>query len=198
MSPRYISRYYLRLILCYRRGPRSFEDLKTGDGVVMEAYKAPAYHLEYDEESHRCLLETSAFLMPRQLKYIFAVLLVYSKPASSSELWEAHMQALCKDFQRDELNSIRYEVSNDQQSTDNTGEQPVHRRAIYVTLRDIHEHLLTNGQNLEIYGSRIPHRGQQITDTLQWEMIFLDPPWNRKIVFIGKILAYVRKKKVFR
>ncbi|OWZ04279.1 hypothetical protein PHMEG_00023843 [Phytophthora megakarya] len=62
ISPKYINRYYLRLLLCYRRGPRSFEELKTVDGVVMETYKTAALSLgflESDEESHRCLLKAS-------------------------------------------------------------------------------------------------------------------------------------------
>ncbi|OWZ12234.1 Helitron helicase [Phytophthora megakarya] len=53
-----------------------FEDLKTVDGVVMEIYKTAALSLgflESDEESHRCLLEASAFQMPRQLRHLFAV-----------------------------------------------------------------------------------------------------------------------------
>ncbi|OWZ01520.1 Helitron helicase [Phytophthora megakarya] len=41
----------------------------------METYKTAALSLgflESDEESHRCLLEASAFLMPRQLRHLFA------------------------------------------------------------------------------------------------------------------------------
>ncbi|OWZ08774.1 Helitron helicase [Phytophthora megakarya] len=62
MSPRDISR------------PKSFEDFKTVDGVVMESYKAADLSLgflEYDEEIHRCLMEASAFQMPRKLSHLF-------------------------------------------------------------------------------------------------------------------------------
>ncbi|OWY94439.1 Helitron helicase [Phytophthora megakarya] len=59
VSSKDINLYYLHLPLCYRRRPRSFEDLKTVDGVVMETYKSAALSLgflESDEDSQRCLL----------------------------------------------------------------------------------------------------------------------------------------------
>ncbi|OWY98103.1 LOW QUALITY PROTEIN: Helitron helicase [Phytophthora megakarya] len=93
VSQRDINHYYLRLLLCYRRGPMYFEDLKTVDNTRQQLY-----HLESDEESHRCLLEASAFQMPHQLRHLFAALLVNCEPASPRELWEAHMQSLCADF----------------------------------------------------------------------------------------------------
>ncbi|KAF4041864.1 putative ATP-dependent DNA helicase [Phytophthora infestans] len=54
-KPRVLDRYYIRLLLCYRRGPRSFKDLRTIDGEVLKSYKAAALAmglLESDEENY--------------------------------------------------------------------------------------------------------------------------------------------------
>ncbi|OWZ06957.1 Helitron helicase [Phytophthora megakarya] len=42
VSPSEVNRYYLRILLCYRRGPTSYENLRTVDGVVHETYKDTA------------------------------------------------------------------------------------------------------------------------------------------------------------
>ncbi|KAG2896674.1 hypothetical protein PC116_g17842 [Phytophthora cactorum] len=89
ISPRDTNRYYFRLLLCYRRGPRSFEDLRTVDEEAYGSYKAAALAmglLESDEESHRCLSEATLFQMAGQLRHIFAVPLVYCDPAAPAEL----------------------------------------------------------------------------------------------------------------
>ncbi|OWZ16341.1 Helitron helicase [Phytophthora megakarya] len=99
-----------------------------------------------DEENHRCLLETSFFKCFANLDIYLQFCLFTSERiigGAYAIAWE--------DFKRDEMNFTRSEVPNDQQSTDNTGEQPLHRRAIYLALREIHECLLANGQNLEKY-----------------------------------------------
>ncbi|GMF31249.1 unnamed protein product [Phytophthora lilii] len=106
VSPRDTNRFYIRLLLCYRRGPQSYEDLRTVDGVVHDSFKAAALSmglLESDEENHRCLTEATSFQMPGQMRHLFGVLLIYCDPASPSELWSTHLSALSEDYLRDEI-----------------------------------------------------------------------------------------------
>ncbi|GMF35712.1 unnamed protein product [Phytophthora fragariaefolia] len=53
VSPMDIERFYLRLLLCHRKGPTSFENLRTMDSVIHPTFQAPAMHsgfLENDQE----------------------------------------------------------------------------------------------------------------------------------------------------
>jgi hypothetical protein len=84
VSPRDPERFYLRLLLCHRQGPRSFEDLRTIDGVVHPTFKDAAIaagYLENDNEWEHCLTEASRFQIPYQLRQLFATILVYSLPS---------------------------------------------------------------------------------------------------------------------
>ena len=52
-SPNSGERFYLRLLLTVVKGPTSFEDLRTVDGVIYESFKAACVAqglLEDDEE----------------------------------------------------------------------------------------------------------------------------------------------------
>ncbi|OWY91490.1 Helitron helicase, partial [Phytophthora megakarya] len=62
VSPQDPERFYLRLLLCYRRGPTSFEDLRTIDNVMYPTFHEAAMaagYLENDREWEECFLETS-------------------------------------------------------------------------------------------------------------------------------------------
>ncbi|GMF52163.1 unnamed protein product [Phytophthora fragariaefolia] len=53
VSPMDRERFYMRLLLCYRKGPTSFENLRTVEGVVHPTFQAAAMHsgfLENDQE----------------------------------------------------------------------------------------------------------------------------------------------------
>ncbi|GMF37851.1 unnamed protein product [Phytophthora fragariaefolia] len=67
VSPMDRGRFYLRLLLCHRKGPTSFENLRTVDGVVHPTFQAAAMHfsfLENDQKWVACMAEASAFRMP--------------------------------------------------------------------------------------------------------------------------------------
>ena len=69
-SPMDIERYHLRILLCYVRGPTSFEHLRTVDGHTYGTFKeaaAAAGYLEDDTEWDKCLEEASTFRMPAQI-----------------------------------------------------------------------------------------------------------------------------------
>ncbi|POM77519.1 Helitron helicase-like protein [Phytophthora palmivora] len=104
VSPQDPERFYLRLLLCYRHGPTSFEDLRTIDGVTYATFHEAAMaagYLDNDSEWEECLLEASHERMPYQLRQLFGIILVYSLPSSSLGLWERFKNDLSEDFRRE-------------------------------------------------------------------------------------------------
>ncbi|XP_029347974.1 uncharacterized protein LOC103309041, partial [Acyrthosiphon pisum] len=96
-------RFHLRLLLLNRRGPQSFQDLRTVDGVVHETFTAAAVALgllEDDRAWRDCLTESATFDTPRQLRYLFVTILVFCQPSNSRALYEANEANLMEDFKR--------------------------------------------------------------------------------------------------
>ena len=64
-------RFYLQLLLIIVKGPTSFEDLWTVDGVIYESFKAACVArklLEDDEEWIQCLREAAIMKIGHQLR----------------------------------------------------------------------------------------------------------------------------------
>ncbi|GMF51137.1 unnamed protein product [Phytophthora fragariaefolia] len=100
VSPMDRERFYLCLLLCHRKGPTLFENLRTVDGVVHPTFQAAAMHsgfLENDQEWIACMSEASAFRMPYQLRQLFATLLVYSQVSDVRGLWDQFYDELARD-----------------------------------------------------------------------------------------------------
>ncbi|KAG2767821.1 hypothetical protein PC116_g11120 [Phytophthora cactorum] len=82
VSPRDMQWFYMRVLLCHRKGLTSFENLRTVDGVTYDSYREAALHagyLEDDSEWVACMTEASQFRMPYQLRQLFATIIVYSQ-----------------------------------------------------------------------------------------------------------------------
>ncbi|XP_049300534.1 uncharacterized protein LOC125774300 [Anopheles funestus] len=113
----HMERYCLRLMLCYRKGPTSFEDLRTVDGIVCASYQQAATMsglLQDDLEWDRALDEAVSFHMPRQLRQLFALILSEGLPQNPRRLWDAYVNHLCEDFHRQ--NQERYTVEDSEQN----------------------------------------------------------------------------------
>ncbi|KAG2789438.1 hypothetical protein PC116_g2271 [Phytophthora cactorum] len=99
--PRDMQRFYMRVLLCHRKGPTSFENLRTVDGVTYDSYRKGAPHagyLEDDSEWVDCMTEASQFRMPYQLRQLFATIIVYSQVVEVGALWEEFYDDLSLDF----------------------------------------------------------------------------------------------------
>uniref|UniRef100_A0A182F499 ATP-dependent DNA helicase n=2 Tax=Anopheles albimanus TaxID=7167 RepID=A0A182F499_ANOAL len=99
----HMERYCLRLLLCYRRGPTSYEDLRTVDGVLCASYQHAATLaglLNDESEWERTLQEAVSFQMPSQLRQLFALILSEGKPSNPLSLWESYAAHLCEDYHR--------------------------------------------------------------------------------------------------
>ena len=79
VSPKDEERFYLRMLLQHVRGPQSFEDIRTVEGIVHETFKATAitlHLLDDDTEWIHLMQEASTFNMPRQLRQTFSFICI--------------------------------------------------------------------------------------------------------------------------
>ncbi|XP_074297252.1 uncharacterized protein LOC141627958 [Silene latifolia] len=107
-SPGEGERYYLRLLLAHVRGPTSFEDLLTVDGVQSASFPEAALRrgiLERDNAADSCMEEAVQVEMPHALRRLFATILIFSSPNNPSEFWEKYYCALSEDFRKEFQNN---------------------------------------------------------------------------------------------
>jgi hypothetical protein len=122
--------FYLRLLLLHIAGAKSYDDLKTVDGVLKATFKESAicrHLLEDDTEWDNCLSEAVNVDMPHKLRELFAYICVYCSPISPMELWEKYKYHLCEDFINQGINEAL---------------------AAPFALQDIQTTLISNGRNL--------------------------------------------------
>ncbi|XP_076927916.1 uncharacterized protein LOC143591651 [Bidens hawaiensis] len=94
-------RYYLRLLLSNIKGPTSFEDLHTLNGVTYPTFRREALEIgliENDDSLSRCLTEASLFQLPKALRGLFATILVFCKPGDVRKLWNDHFDSMSDDY----------------------------------------------------------------------------------------------------
>ncbi|CAN1780530.1 ATP-dependent DNA helicase PIF1 [Linum perenne] len=94
-------RYYLRVLLHIVKGCRSFEEIKTVNGVIYESFKETCYALGFladDNEWHDCLQEVSTWASGRKMRRIFATMLAFSQVSNTKELWERNWELLSEDI----------------------------------------------------------------------------------------------------
>ena len=93
-------RFYLRMLLTVVKGPTSFEDLQTYDGVVHQSFKLACIArglLDSDEQWSRSLTEAALWQGGFQLRQLFVCILLHCQPADPLELWRNHVQHLSDD-----------------------------------------------------------------------------------------------------
>ena len=99
VSPLDRERYFLRLLLLHVRGPKSFEDLKTVNGILFRSFHEAAKMrglLEDNEEWSKCLTEAAAQQMPSSLRQLFSIILIFcnSVNPTADELFDRHKDDL--------------------------------------------------------------------------------------------------------
>ncbi|KAG5583330.1 hypothetical protein H5410_053957 [Solanum commersonii] len=111
-------RYYLRLLLMNVRGPKSYEDLRTINGVRYNSFREVAEKRELllcDNNLVECMFEAASYQMPSSLRQLFAMLLIYCNPTNPRELWERFESPISEDFKKSSnlnVREIRYKVLN--------------------------------------------------------------------------------------
>ena len=97
--------FMVRLLLSHRRGPTSFDDLKTVDGVVCATFEEAAERLgilESDSHWENTLLEASTTMMPRAMRAMFSVMIAECNLSRPQELWDKFKEAMSHDILRQE------------------------------------------------------------------------------------------------
>ncbi|XP_062017408.1 uncharacterized protein LOC133733784 [Rosa rugosa] len=101
VSPSEGEKFYLRVLLNHVRGPKSFEDLRTVDGVLQPTFKKAVEErglLEDDESIRQCLREASNIRMPSSLRRLFVTILVYCMPHEVRSLWDEFYPFMIEDY----------------------------------------------------------------------------------------------------
>ena len=94
-------RFYLRLLLTVVRGPTSFDDLKTINGVLYPTFYDSCRLrglLEDDGEWDMCLAEASEVHTGTRLRHLFDTLLRFCAPSDPGLLWMRYRPAICSDL----------------------------------------------------------------------------------------------------
>ena len=95
--------YYLRMLLHHdhSKGKRSFEHLKSVDGVVQESYQEVCRQLgllQDDREWDEALAEGALTAMPSSLRELYVIIVLFCMPANPKELFNNHYNEWADDF----------------------------------------------------------------------------------------------------
>ncbi|XP_063994425.1 uncharacterized protein LOC135171800 [Diachasmimorpha longicaudata] len=104
VAPTQIELFHLRLLLIKSNGAISFEDLRTVNGHLYDTYLSTCLALGLiadDTEWERAMTDGEIWMMPRQLRRLYARILIYCQPNQPEELWLKFKDAMSQDFQRD-------------------------------------------------------------------------------------------------
>jgi len=129
-------KYCLRLLLLRVKGAKSFEDIRIFKGITYETFEEAARAqkiIHSDEHIIKCLDEAVFLKLPRQLRILFATIIVYAKPSNIAGLFIKYQDNMIEDY------ILRY--SND--------------IAKELLLHNIHEFLIAEGKTLAMY--RLPN-----------------------------------------
>ena len=108
-------KFFLRMLLHVIKGPKSFDDLKTVDGVVCETFQKACILLRLfeDDSQIEATFQEAADITTNgdQLRQIFVTLLVHSMPADPLALWEKFKDQLAEDLMRKFVKDNDKEIS---------------------------------------------------------------------------------------
>ncbi|XP_061394301.1 uncharacterized protein LOC133329850 [Musca vetustissima] len=93
--------FYLRKLLTNVRGPTSFENLRTVDGKICATYREACQKLqllESDDHWETTLAEASVKRHPRQIRALFAIILVTCSPSNPKLLWKQFKEDMAEDI----------------------------------------------------------------------------------------------------
>ncbi|XP_035842064.1 uncharacterized protein LOC110923839 [Helianthus annuus] len=140
VSPSLGEAYFLRILLTKVRGPRSFEEIRTYDGVIYPTFRDACYArglLDDDNEYIECIKEASFTGNGNYLRCLFGTLLLSNTLSRPEVVWDKTWEFLSED--------ILYNMRKD---TDIRGLVVSDERIKNITLSKIEKYLLRNGSSL--------------------------------------------------
>ncbi|GBM12248.1 hypothetical protein AVEN_155255-1 [Araneus ventricosus] len=93
--------YYLRLLLHKIKGPTSFKDLQTVNGIEYETYREACLALgllENDNQWNEALKKAVCSDSLSKIRTLFALLLSFCEPSSPKALWENNKDCMFEDI----------------------------------------------------------------------------------------------------
>ncbi|XP_071718807.1 uncharacterized protein [Rutidosis leptorrhynchoides] len=100
-NPTSNERYYLRMLLNIVKGPRSFDEIRTVDGILHPTFKDAcfAYGLVNDDrEWTQAITEATLWASGVQQQELFVTILLFCNVSKPLQLWELNWQALLDDI----------------------------------------------------------------------------------------------------
>ena len=92
--------YFLHTLLCTVSAPTSYEFLRTVNGITYPTFKEACAALGLlinDGEYDLCLQEAGHMATGRQLRHLFATILLDCEPQNPQKLWDDHWQSITND-----------------------------------------------------------------------------------------------------
>ncbi|XP_076031073.1 uncharacterized protein LOC143019319 [Oratosquilla oratoria] len=151
--------FYLRLLLTHVKGPTSYEDLRTFEGVIYPTYReaVKAMGLLNDKETwKKTILEIINHTNDRnQLRATYASMLVFSELEDQSGIWEETKDLFASDFlQRQKATEYNDEIYLD-------------------ALDDIREHVWNcGGGSITQYGLPLSRCGEKTSNIIRREKAY--------------------------
>ncbi|XP_050255276.1 uncharacterized protein LOC126701205 [Quercus robur] len=142
--------FYLRILLNVVKGARSFEEIRTIDHVVYPTYKAACYAhglLDDDKEWDDAIKEASNWASRRQLRELFATLLLFCEVIDPHALWMANWELFSDDILYRQKHLLMYDNLH-------LIEEQIQNYALF----EIEQILVKNGRSLkEFDGIKYPN-----------------------------------------
>ncbi|XP_035837130.1 uncharacterized protein LOC110926747 [Helianthus annuus] len=144
-SPSLGEAYYLRILLTKVKGPRSFEEIRTYEGVVYPTFRDACYArglLDDDNEYIECIKESSFTGNAHYLRSLFGTLLLSNTLSRPEVVWEKTWELMSED--------ILYNMRKD---SGMSGFVVSDERLKNITLTKIEKFLLRNGSSLHRFST---------------------------------------------
>lgn len=93
--------FYLRLLLINVRGPTSFEDIRTVDGVVCQTFREACQRLhllENDSHWDQTIGDATVSAHPNQIRTLFSIIIATCFPSSPIDLWTKYKDEMSNDI----------------------------------------------------------------------------------------------------
>nr|KAI8748380.1 ATP-dependent DNA helicase PIF1 [Biomphalaria glabrata] len=178
--------FYLRMLLHVVKGPTSFTNLKTVEGVVCQTFREACQRrgmLDNDEHWEAALAEAAQTGTAQRVRHLFALLLTTCGLSNPLDLWEKYKNALSDDIllqKRRENPDILIDFSN-----------IIYDEAL-IALEDLC--LTMAGKDLKHVGLKSSERNAFCRELLRG-IVFLDAPGGTgKTFLINLLLAKVRQQ----
>jgi len=101
VSSKDVELFHLRLLLLHVKGPKSFADVRTYNGIVYSTFVEACYArgiATNDNEWRDCLNEAKVLETPKQMRQLFGFICALNVPANSLDLWNEFKVFLSEDF----------------------------------------------------------------------------------------------------